>query len=62
MAIITNLDVMLAKRKMSLSELSKKVGTTWIRIIQRIMGLILMVMAVQFIINGVDPIIKDWLK
>ncbi len=26
MAIITNLDVMLAKRKMSLSELSKKVG------------------------------------
>ena len=28
MAIITNLDVMLAKRKMSLSELSKRVGIT----------------------------------
>jgi putative transcriptional regulator len=28
MAIIVNLDVMMAKRKMSLSELSKKVGIT----------------------------------
>lgn len=28
MAIIVNLDVMLAKRKMSLSELSEKVGLT----------------------------------
>ena len=28
MAIITNLDVMLAKRKMTLSELSKNVGIT----------------------------------
>jgi len=28
MAIITNLDVMLAKKKMSLSELSEKVGIT----------------------------------
>lgn len=28
MAIIVNLDVMLAKRKMSLTELSKKVGIT----------------------------------
>ena len=28
MAIITNLDVMLAKKKMSLSELSKRVGIT----------------------------------
>ena len=28
MSIITNLDVMLAKRKMSLSELSNKVGIT----------------------------------
>lgn len=28
MAIITNLDIMLAKRKMSLSELSDKVGIT----------------------------------
>jgi len=28
MAIITNIDVMLAKRKMSLTELSEKVGIT----------------------------------
>ena len=28
MAVIVNLDVMLAKRKMSLTELSKKVGIT----------------------------------
>ncbi|WP_430412911.1 helix-turn-helix domain-containing protein [Kordia sp.] len=28
MAIIVNLDVMMAKRKMSLNELSKKVGVT----------------------------------
>ena len=41
--------------------ISKKFGTTWIRIIQRIMGLILMVLAIQFIINGIDPIVKGWL-
>ena len=33
-------------------KISKKFGTTWIRIIQRIMGLILMVLAIHFIING----------
>jgi len=43
-------------------KISKKFGTTWIRIIQRIMGLILMVLAIQFIINGIDPIVKDWLS
>ena len=42
--------------------ISKKFGTTWIRIIQRIMGLILMVLAIQFIINGIDPIVKGWLS
>ena len=42
-------------------KISKKFGTTWIRIIQRIMGLILMVLAIQFIINGIDPIVKDWI-
>ena len=41
--------------------ISKKFGTTWIRIIQRIMGLILMVLAIQFIINGIDPIVKSWI-
>ena len=29
MAIIVNLDVVMAKRKMSLNELSEKVGLTW---------------------------------
>ena len=43
-------------------KLTERFGRTGLRIMQRIMGLILMVMAVQFIINGVDPLIKDWLK
>jgi len=34
----------------------KLLGTTGIRIIQRLMGLILMVIAVQFVINGVISI------
>ena len=36
----------------------KLLGTTGIRIIQRLMGLILMVIAVQFVINGVISIYK----
>tara|TARA_Y100000588_G_C13830026_1_gene743159 strand:+ start:186 stop:380 length:195 start_codon:yes stop_codon:yes gene_type:complete len=32
-------------------------GTTGIRIIQRLMGLILMVIAVQFIINGIVSVL-----
>ena len=43
-------------------KISKKFGTTWLRIIQRIMGLILMVLAIQFIINGIEPIILNWLS
>ncbi len=42
------------------NKLSKKIGTTGIRIIQRLMGIILMVIAVQFIIDGLTPIIYDW--
>ena len=38
--------------------LLKWLGTTGIRIIQRLMGLILMVIAVQFVINGVMSIYK----
>ncbi len=38
--------------------LLKLLGTTGIRIIQRLMGLILMVIAVQFVINGVLSIYK----
>tara|TARA_B100000900_G_scaffold97666_1_gene80724 strand:+ start:371 stop:1021 length:651 start_codon:yes stop_codon:yes gene_type:complete len=36
----------------------KLLGTTGVRIIQRLMGLILMVIAVQFVINGVISIYK----
>jgi len=43
-------------------KISKKFGTTGIRIVQRIMGLILMVLAIQFIINGIDPIVKGWIS
>ena len=39
-------------------QVGKKIGVTGMRVIQRIMGLILMVIAVQFVINGVEAIIK----
>jgi len=42
------------------NKVSKKIGTTGIRIIQRLMGIILMVIAVQFIIDGLTPIIYSW--
>jgi len=42
-------------------KISKRFGMTGIRIIQRIMGLILMVLAVQFIINGINPIVENWI-
>ena len=43
-------------------KLTERFGKTGLRIMQRIMGLILMVMAVQFVINGIDPLIKNWLQ
>jgi len=39
-------------------KISKKIGTTGIRIIQRIMGLILLVLSIQFIINGIIPLVN----
>ena len=42
--------------------LSKKLGTTGLRIIQRIMGILLMVIAVQFVINGVTPTVVTIIK
>ena len=42
--------------------LTQKFGTTGLRIIQRIMGFILMVIAVQFIINGLTPIVTGWFQ
>ena len=40
----------------------KKLGTTGTRVIQRIMGLLLMVIAVQFVIDGIKPIMTDILR
>lgn len=40
---------------------TQKFGTTGLRILQRIMGLILMVIAVQFVVNGLTPIVTGWL-
>lgn len=42
--------------------LAVRLGATGMRIIQRIMGIILMVIAVQFIINGVTPILTTILQ
>ena len=39
--------------------ISKLLGIVGIRIMQRIMGLLLMVIAVQFIIDGTTPILKE---
>ena len=47
--------ILLASKK-----LSKKIGTSGIRIIQRIMGIILMVIAIQFIFDGLSLILKNW--
>jgi len=50
--IITFIILMLSKK------ISKVIGTTGIRIIQRIMGLVLLVISIQFIINGILPLIN----
>jgi len=42
--------------------LTQRFGTIGLRITQRIMGLILMVIAVEFIIGGIEPIILGWLN
>ena len=39
-------------------KVGKKIGVTGMRVIQRIMGLILMVIAVQFVINGGETILR----
>ena len=40
--------------------LAHRFGTIGLRITQRIMGLILMVIAVQFVIDGVGSVLKSW--
>ena len=42
--------------------LTHRFGTTGLRITQRIMGLILMVIAVQFVIDGTEVVIMEWMK
>ncbi|MBT3252406.1 MAG: NAAT family transporter [Candidatus Marinimicrobia bacterium] len=43
------------------NKFTAKFGTAGLRVMQRIMGLILMVIAVQFIVNGLTPIVTGWL-
>ena len=43
-------------------KLSERFGTTGLRIIQRIMGILLMVIAVQFVINGVTAVLMNIVK
>ena len=40
--------------------LAHRFGTIGLRITQRIMGLILMVIAVEFVIDGVGSVLKSW--
>ena len=44
------------------NKLSDRIGTTGLRIIQRIMGIILMVISIQFIIDGLTPLFKIWIN
>ncbi len=41
---------------------TKKLGTTGLRVIERIMGMILMVVAIQFITDGLHVVIKNIIK
>lgn len=40
------------------NHLGKRIGLTGMRVIERMMGLILMVIAVQFVINGVETVVS----
>ena len=42
--------------------LSQCFGTTGLRITQRIMGLIVMVIAVQLVIDGFEIVVLEWFK
>ena len=41
------------------NKLSHQLGTTWMRVIQRVMGILLMVIAVQFVIDGATPVLRS---
>ena len=40
------------------SKITQKIGTSGLRIIQRMMGILLLTISVQFIIDGIKSIIK----
>ena len=40
--------------------LTRRFGNTGLRIVQRIMGLILMIIAVQFVIDGIEAVVQGW--
>ena len=42
--------------------LTQRFGTTGLRIVQRIMGLILTVISVQFVIDGIEIVVKAWMN
>jgi len=42
-------------------KLTKKLGTAGLRVIERIMGMILMVVAIQFIIDGLNTVITNYI-
>jgi len=60
--LITSIIVVLAMTYFILvgaDKLSHRLGTTWVRVIQRVMGILLMVIAVQFIIDGSTSVLKS---
>ena len=56
--IILTMIITLIILRMS-SKITKKIGTTGLRIIQRVMGIILLTISVQFIIDGIKSIISN---
>ena len=54
--IIITYIILTASKKMS-----QMIGTTGIRVIQRVMGIILMAIAVQLIFNGLQLAFEDWM-
>ena len=56
--IILTMIITLIILRMS-SKITRKIGTTGLRIIQRIMGIILLTISVQFIIDGIKSIISN---
>ena len=53
----SNIFILLISKK-----LTKFLGTTGLRVIERIMGMILMVVAIQFIVDGILLIINQYPK